>query len=346
MRICIYTDVHFSEYSSILRSEGIKYSNRLEYLIKSLNWAESEALKNNCSRMICLGDFFDKPDLNSRELTAIKEINWNNLDHYFLVGNHEASSKSLVYNSVKALEQNNFKIISKVICEKSELCSFLYVPYLLDDDRLDLSDYRKNFNISETEDLIVFSHNDIKGIKYGFIESKNGFSISDIENNCRVFLNGHIHNGSQFCKNGFNLGNLSGQNFGEDAFNYDHGIFILDTDMNTLDKIENPFAFNFYKLNITSTDDFNLLSNLKDNAILSIRCNDELIESLKQKLSIYENILKYKLTRISDKKDIIVTSNELIDDLDHLKKFKDFCLSYIQSTSEILESELSIICKD
>ena len=37
MRILIYTDVHFSQYSSIIRSRGKKYSTRLENLINSIN---------------------------------------------------------------------------------------------------------------------------------------------------------------------------------------------------------------------------------------------------------------------------------------------------------------------
>lgn len=74
MKILLYTDVHVSEFSSIIRSMGEKYSTRLENLIASINWAEKIATENNCDEIICLGDFFDKPELNSSELTAMKEI--------------------------------------------------------------------------------------------------------------------------------------------------------------------------------------------------------------------------------------------------------------------------------
>ena len=45
MRALIYSDVHISQDSSILKSLGGKYSTRLEYIIKSLNWAEELAEK-------------------------------------------------------------------------------------------------------------------------------------------------------------------------------------------------------------------------------------------------------------------------------------------------------------
>ena len=46
MKICCFGDTHWSEYSSILRSMGEKYSTRLENLIKSVNWVFDIALEN------------------------------------------------------------------------------------------------------------------------------------------------------------------------------------------------------------------------------------------------------------------------------------------------------------
>ena len=67
MRYLIYTDVHWCTYSSIIRSRGETYSKRIENLITSINWAENLALEKGCNEIICLGDFFDKPDLTSEE---------------------------------------------------------------------------------------------------------------------------------------------------------------------------------------------------------------------------------------------------------------------------------------
>ena len=71
MKILIVGDVHWSTYSSIVRSRGKKYSTRLENLINSVNWAERIADEENCDRIIYLGDFFDKADLTAEEITAL-----------------------------------------------------------------------------------------------------------------------------------------------------------------------------------------------------------------------------------------------------------------------------------
>ncbi len=71
MKVCFYTDVHWSQNSSIVRSRGEKYSTRLENLIKSVNWAERLAFDCGCSAVICGGDFFDSTELNCEEISAL-----------------------------------------------------------------------------------------------------------------------------------------------------------------------------------------------------------------------------------------------------------------------------------
>ena len=41
---------------------------------------------------------------------------------------------------------------------------------------------------------------------------------------------------------GYNIGNLTGQNFGEDAFKHKHQACILDTDNGSLQWFTNPFC--------------------------------------------------------------------------------------------------------
>ena len=49
-----------------------------------------------------------------------------------------------------------------------------------------------------------------------------------------------------------NIGNLTGQNFSEDAFVYGHKIIIVDTSEWKFYLLENPFAMNFYKIDLTN----------------------------------------------------------------------------------------------
>ena len=125
MKILIYSDVHFSQDSSIVRSMGEKYSTRLEYLIKSLNWAEELAEKEHCFYVFNLGDMFDKPNLNAMEITAFKDIKWSNKPHYILVGNHDSNVNSLQYSSSEIFKSLNVFGNDKfhVISEPTMFCS-------------------------------------------------------------------------------------------------------------------------------------------------------------------------------------------------------------------------------
>lgn len=352
MKICIFTDNHFCRNSSIIKARGNKYSLRLENQIKSLNWVEQVALDNKCDAVICLGDFFDKPILNDEELTALKDIKWNNLKHIFIVGNHESSVNGLSYNSTKALQiRDNFFIVDKPYCLEhvNQVGShefYLFLPYIIETDRKSLKEYLGNIkDIYDKDKLIIFSHNDIKGIQMGPIMSKTGFDIKEIENSCRLFINGHLHNGTKFCLNGINLGNLTGQNFSENAFIYKHQIMILDTDTFEYELIENPYAFNFYKLEINTESDLDKLYNIKDNSALNIACKSEYLTFCK---TILQDLLKNKIiysriTEIHSKQKI---DNISIDDLrvDHLKEFVLFSKEKLGDTS-VLQEELLEICK-
>lgn len=343
MKICIYSDVHFCEYSSIVRSHGERYSTRLENLIKTLNWAEAEAIRNNCDQVICLGDFFDRPDLNSRELTALQEINWANIPHTFIVGNHEASSKSLKYNSVSALQSFGFEVITTpkiMICADAEL---LMLPYCLEEDRKSLAECWNGCDDLKNK-RIILSHNDIQGIRYGAIESKEGIKIADIQENCDLFLNGHLHNGSAFASKCFNVGNLTGQNFGEDAFNYPHCLYILDTTNNSLESIENPFALNFYKIECINSNDINKLLEIKSNAVVSIKCLDSLKAAVQELLDkLQDKIIESRITII---RQVSETDIDAVADLsvDHLTRFAEFCRQRIDNT-DALEVEIAEVCK-
>lgn len=343
MRILKFTDNHFCEASSILRKFGTKYSVRLENQIQSLNWLEQLAVEKGCDAVICGGDFFNTPTLNENEITAVKDIQWNNLPHYFIVGNHESGYSSLQYSSTKMLEDTHRNIVyqpEKMVIHDTELC---FLPYIVESDRKPLDTYFGNKN---TTHRIIFSHNDIKGIQLGPVESKTGFTISEIEDNCDLFINGHLHNGTQITNKIINIGNLTGQNFSENALIYSHNIMILDTDTLQYELIENPYAINFYKLEFETEKDFNLLKKLKNNAVVSIKCIETIAPILTEQLKKFETkIIESKISVI--RKTFDTDSNtDHIEELtfDHLAKLYEFCKEKLGET-EIIEFELSELCK-
>ena len=97
MRLLIFGDNHWCKYSSILRGRGTKYSLRLENQIRSLMWVDDVATEYHCDAIVCDGDFFDKPMLDSEEITALSDISFTHSMTY-LVGNHESDMSDLSYN--------------------------------------------------------------------------------------------------------------------------------------------------------------------------------------------------------------------------------------------------------
>ena len=142
-----------------------------------------------------------------------------------------------------------------------------------------------------------------------------------------------------------NLGNLTGKDFGEDATRYKHNIAILDTDTLHIELIENPYAFNFYKLEINCAEEINKLYNLKNQAIISVKCKDFLLETVKT--VIEANADKIIESRVISVRELNTGKQEVdITDLtvDHLARFVECCKNNIDNNA-ILEEELAEICK-
>ena len=344
MKILIYTDPHFCEKFSIITKMGDKFTQRLENQIKSLNWAEDLAYKNGCQYVICAGDFFDKPNLTQQEITALNEIRWAPMcAHFFLVGNHESEENDLRYNSTQALLQDrrdNFIVSEPRLLEEPGF-ELAFLPYITEGYRKPVSDYFPA--LGETKRLIV-SHNDLFGIQLGPAVSAIGFKPEELANACTLCVNGHLHNGTKVNDKVINLGNLTGKDFGEDAFRYAHNILLLDTDTFKYELIPNPYAFNFYKVDINTKADLEKIRHLKDNAVLSVKCKDTLVAEFKELIASLPNIVD---TRVVITREIIAgeTAEDITDlTVDQYVKFAECCKEKLENTP-ILEAELAEILK-
>ena len=337
MKVLIYSDIHISQDSSIVKGFGKNYSTRLEYIIKSINWAENLAINHKCDLIFNLGDTFNKPIVNAMEATAVQDINWADLPHYILVGNHDSDVVSLEYSSVSILKKLGFHIIKEVTHLYDNEDVFTFIPYILEDNRKPLTEYLVGKND------IVLSHNDIAGFRFGNFVSKEGFKVDDIEKCCKLFLNGHLHNSSFLSDKILNVGNLCGQNFTEDALKYSHGCWILDTKTNSLEFYENPYSLNFYKLEYPS--DKKVFSNLKNNSVLMVKCERSYQEELKNILTNYSDKIVTTRVLLYDK-DIIenIDTQVKLDKVDHLKQFTDFIHEQLGNT-ELINEELMEVCR-
>lgn len=350
MKLLICGDVHWSSTSSILRKMGSKYTKRLENLINSVNWVEEQAEINNVDKIIYAGDFFDKTVLNADEITALQEIEWADIPHMFLIGNHEGLTSSLDISTAHL-----FKSIPRcVVVDKPTLdvgfgCNLIYLPYILEKDRKTLNEYFENlyngmFTTQEVKNTYYISHNDIK-MFYGNFESKEGFDIKDIDKNCNLFINGHIHNYSKFSDKGINIGNLTGQLFGEDASKYDHNIMVLDTDKDSYSIITNPFAYNFYKLEIGSLEELKKY-NFKSNVVLSVKVPEDLVSEVREYLDHNDKFKEFRIISVPNLKDADNSKNEeVIASVNHLEEFVKFINENFDIT-DTMKEELLEVCKD
>lgn len=335
MKILIYSDVHLSQNSSIVKGLGSKYSTRLEYLIKGLDWAEELAVKENCRYVFNLGDMFDKPSINAMEATAVTDIKWAPVKHFLLVGNHDSNTASLDYSSASIFKQCGMEIISSPTHFKEDGVDFTFIPYIMENDRKPMKDY-----LSGTRD-IVLSHNDIAGFNFGGFISKEGFNIDEIKSGCSLFLNGHLHNSAYLAPNVLNVGNLCGQNFSEDAFKYNHGAWILDTSDYSLTFHENPYALNFYKIEYAGK---NVFDKLKNNSVLTIKCERDDKDNLEKMLGKYSNKIVASHVIVYDKEVSNKSNTVKLEKVDHLKQFATFVYDKLGKT-EIVDEEVNEVCK-
>lgn len=332
MKILLYSDNHFSTYSSILRGRGSLFSTRLENQIDSINWAHKYAFDNNMP-VICLGDFFDSCQLTSEEITALNYIPHYDIPITFLVGNHEISRGDRAFSSSQVFNLSNNTLVVQEPCKydvgDTEMC---FLPYIVEANRKSLSDY---FGPKKGK-RIILSHNDIAGCQMGKFISKIGFSISEIESCCDLFINGHLHNGNYVTDKILNIGNLTGQNFSEDASKYEHHVAVLDTDTLRVTFIENPYALNFYKINFSDK-----LPVLKSNSVLTIKAKINQADQVKSYLEnpsiICSRVVWEKETISSENKD----NHDKLNCLDHLDEFKKYISENMEVTDKsLLYSEL------
>lgn len=323
-------------------------------MLLSLAWVENVARQYRCEEEIFLGDFFDRPNLEPEEISALKEIQWNLKEiqwnntcriRHFIVGNHESSVANLIYNSTDALSsiKNNNVITYPNVYSVDSNTEFLFLPYIVEDCRKSLGFYLQNRNPDKK--LIAFSHNDIKGVQMGKFISTTGFEVEDIEKNCDLYINGHLHNGSWITNKILNLGNLTGQNFNEDASKYEHHVAILDTDTLEIQLVENPYAMNFYKLEVNKESDLNRLKQLKNNAVIYVKCVDSL-ESQVRAILRDKSIIESKIVVVKDLSVTDTLKEQVFESCDHLKQFVDFILSKDDLENyEIVKEELLEVCK-
>lgn len=299
MKFLIISDNHFIERSSVIMGRGERFSDRLENQIKSLKWAHSFGLP-----VIHLGDFFDRNFITAEESMALEEIDSLMNGWIFLRGNHEYSGN---FDLLGSLGQNN-QLIRKPTAKDIGGLKALFLPF--DSTEEDIDGHYD----------IIFGHIGIEGIPFG----AKGFKFETINKACDIFLNGHLHNRYKLGENKWNMGSLTAQNFSDDCLEYRKGAVVLDTINRTLEFIENPYAYNFYKFSYDQwkkMDDCLKVKILRDTSCISLSCHSgEKQQILEEK--IFDGVYYLRIQE-EVKNQEVVKEDKKISPLDHLGKFRE-----------------------
>lgn len=347
MKIILAGDLHMCKSSSIVTTQGSRFSTRLENCISTVNWVEQVADRIKADYTIYLGDFFNKPELDDETITALKKIEWSTCNKYFIVGNHESSVGDLQYSATEILAGPNSKIVSTPSVLHLPNTDILMLPYIRECERKKLAEYLpEDFKGHANTKSLLLMHNDIADIFYGPIKSTVGFGLGEITDNFDLCVNGHLHNGMWLVNNRVKtIGNLTGLNFSEDALVYKHQIMILDTDTWTWEELENPYALNFYKISVETFEDLDKLRNLTKNSVITVKCKTDYIKQartlLDSQLGIASRLIALPEPLTSDS---ATNTPATIIQIDHLAKFVECCREKLENT-DLLELELQEICK-
>jgi DNA repair exonuclease SbcCD nuclease subunit len=342
MNILVYSDNHFCQNSSIIRGRGNRFSDRLENQLNTLLFIEETAKRYSCSAIFNCGDFFDKPELNSEEISALKEVQWDvSIPHYYIVGNHDASNKSLSYNATNVLASipNSF-VIDKPSGISISGVGIYFLPYVStnNNESISLEDIFGN-TLFQSNKRLLLSHNEINGLQYGKYVSTSGLNIEEVSKYFDMCINGHLHNFMRVTDKIINIGNVTGQNFSEDGFQYSHNIAIFNTESFSIQYVENPFAFNFYKVDTKKLCDS--VTYMK-NAVVSVSCEEQEADSVRKIIKENNNIKYYKITvtrsEYSDKEQLFNDSST------PKNKFSEFIINVLGNDLVVAE-ELNLICE-
>lgn len=313
-----------------------KFSPRLVHLIETIQWIEEYVKqKKGCDQVVQLGDIVSKANLDAEELRMIEEISpitqkWKAIrGNHGLAANEHDSDCAVKFlhlyrkpvwqkNYVKILEQNRQECVPY---------NLVYLPYVLERDRKPLKEYLQGMD----RDLptVILSHNDIKGMKYGGITEKNGWSIEELEEWGDYIINAHIHNTQWVTDKILITGNADGENMNEDYRAYPHGIWILDEYAVVQRKpmkecirfVQNPYAMKFANVEIKKEEDIEKIkSESDDRTILAITVPESLAEKAQEIIDTHlaggKKIVK------ADKKAREQSADNKLTTENHMDKFK------------------------
>lgn len=331
-RVLLFSDLHI----------GRKGESDIEYdvVIQYSNWIKEEALKNNISTLLFLGDFFhDREEISLTELNLADKFleNLSDFNIIMIVGNHDCYYKD--HAEVHSLSIfNKWKNI--IVVDKLEVFEYMgktvaFMPWGF------------SFNDVPAGVDYGFGHMEIQTFRYNKIKvCEHGMTSSDILGKINKVFSGHFHIRSKKtydCGSIAYIGNTFEQNWSD--YEEEKGVEIFTFSTGETQFIKNTVSPKHIKIHLSkliSKDEkeSQILKNDLKNNIVKLIIDDE-IEP--EKLSVLSDKLS-KLSPIKfDTESVINSELKSADDFDSVEIDMGLLLTEYIEKLEISENKDKIL---
>lgn len=269
------------------------------------------------SSAICLGDFFDAPRLEAKNMELILPIltmiDQRPYPTYILLGNHEIDSDES--NILEFL--NNYRNI-RPITDITLIEDLLFLPYNIDPTLVNM------------KDKIVFTHHDIYGSELAGGKTKAFFGINpSVFDEATMVWNGHVHLKSIVVRDKIiNAGSLLVSQQGELKLGEYPSYYILDTESFVYDTYCNKQSMIYLTIDEQESGTLMNLDYTKSHCVLKVEYEGEITNNF---AGVASTSWRKKISSIDDD-----TMKEI-----HHSNFdmKNYISDYIKSDSEISDSD-------
>lgn len=233
------SNVNQKEVSALLIGDPHFKINNIPLVERFMNELKNHLDNNKYNFIVCMGDLLDTHERIHMQpfkyANDFLKLCSNYAPMFLIVGNHDRINNSDFMSNIHPwvslcnTSQNNINIIYKTTVLRTPDLNFLFVPYVpvgrfdeaiihtngpQETNKESLRELADDF-LQDHDIITVFAHQEIRGVKMGFITSSDG----DIWPEERPFLvSGHIHDYQKLSDNILYIGSPWQQSFDEDEY--------------------------------------------------------------------------------------------------------------------------------
>lgn len=306
MNVGIYSDVHLTKNMRSLQSIWDTTATR------SLHYMYNKFDELGVEMVVCLGDFFDTPNLSAKNMSLVlpilDDINSRIYPTYILLGNHEIDDQEQNILEYLKVYENIHPVTSITMME-----NMLFIPYQDDPTGFDM------------KNTIVFTHHDIYGSALAAGKTKAFFGLDPlIFREAKLVMNGHVHTSSWVSNNILNVGSLLKSQQGEMRVGEYPQYYTLDTNTKQLNTYQNKHSMIYLTIDETNIGEVLQEGYDQDHLVLKVEYSGEIP---KEFIDTAHTSWKKKISSIDDNKGSVA----------HISNFdlKNYLVEYLKKDTSL-----------